>query len=183
MTRDQLEHAIRAACEVAGDDELYVFGSQAILAQFPDAPEVIRGSMEVDVQPKNRPEMTDAIDGSLGELSRFHSTYGYYVHGVSIDSAVLPVGWESRTVSIMNVATNEKAGLCLEAHDLAASKLAADREKDREFVTVLLAECSLDPDILVERVSTMPSSSDERDRLIRWIRRTAAELESSNGQD
>lgn len=31
MTRSQLEHAIRAACEVANDTELWVFGSQAIL--------------------------------------------------------------------------------------------------------------------------------------------------------
>jgi len=31
MTRDQLEHAIRAACDVAGDTELLIFDSQAIL--------------------------------------------------------------------------------------------------------------------------------------------------------
>ena len=39
MTRDQLEHAIRAACDVAEDTELIVFGSQAILGTFPDPPE------------------------------------------------------------------------------------------------------------------------------------------------
>lgn len=33
MTRDQLEHAIRAACAVANDTELIVFGSQAILGR------------------------------------------------------------------------------------------------------------------------------------------------------
>lgn len=33
MTREELEHALRAACEIAGDDEVYVFGSQAILGQ------------------------------------------------------------------------------------------------------------------------------------------------------
>ena len=27
MTREQLEHAIRAACEVSGDTEVWVFGS------------------------------------------------------------------------------------------------------------------------------------------------------------
>jgi hypothetical protein len=31
MTRDQLEHAIRAACDVSDDTKVYVFGSQAIL--------------------------------------------------------------------------------------------------------------------------------------------------------
>jgi len=42
MTRDELEHAIRAACEVAGDAEVWVFGSQAILGQFPDASPALR---------------------------------------------------------------------------------------------------------------------------------------------
>jgi hypothetical protein len=31
MTRDQLEHAIRAACDVSNDTEVLIFGSQAIL--------------------------------------------------------------------------------------------------------------------------------------------------------
>lgn len=37
MNREQLGHAIRAACDVSGDNELYIFGSQAILGQYPDA--------------------------------------------------------------------------------------------------------------------------------------------------
>jgi hypothetical protein len=48
VTRDQLEHAIRAACDVAEDSEVWVFGSQAILGEFPDAPEALRASIEVD---------------------------------------------------------------------------------------------------------------------------------------
>ena len=60
MTRQELEHAIRAACDVADDDAVYVFGSQAILGQFPDAPEALRMSAEVDVSPKSYPERVDA---------------------------------------------------------------------------------------------------------------------------
>jgi hypothetical protein len=30
MTREELEHAIRAACDAAGDTEVWVFGSQSI---------------------------------------------------------------------------------------------------------------------------------------------------------
>jgi hypothetical protein len=54
MTRDELEHAIRAACEVAEGAEVWVFGSQAILGQFPDAPTELRQSAEADVAPKTR---------------------------------------------------------------------------------------------------------------------------------
>ncbi len=100
MRRDQLEHAIRAACDVADDTEVFVFGSQAILAEYPDAPEQLRASIEVDVQPKNRPEAVNQIDGSLGELSQFHQTHGFYVHGVSIEAATLPSGWKDRTVPV-----------------------------------------------------------------------------------
>ena len=67
MTREQLEHAIRAACDVSGDTELFIFGSQAILGEHPDAPPALRGSIEVDLQPVNHPEAVDAIDGALGE--------------------------------------------------------------------------------------------------------------------
>lgn len=62
MTRGELEHAIRAACDVAADAELWVFGSQAVLGEFPDPPEFLRQSIEVDVAPRNRPERADAID-------------------------------------------------------------------------------------------------------------------------
>src|ERR1700751_2610747 len=34
MTRAELEDAIRAACEVSGDDEVYVFGSQRFLGSI-----------------------------------------------------------------------------------------------------------------------------------------------------
>jgi len=69
LTREQLEHAIRAACDVSGDTEIWIFGFQAILGEFPNAPESLRTSIEVDVQPKNNPDKIDEIDGSLGELS------------------------------------------------------------------------------------------------------------------
>jgi len=92
MNREQLEHAIRAACEVSGDNELLIFGSQAILGQYPEAHEELRQSIEVDVCPKNKPEAVDKIDGALGENSMFHQTHGFYVHGVSIESAKLPKG-------------------------------------------------------------------------------------------
>ncbi len=97
MTRAQLEHAIRAACSVARDSELWIFGSQAILGQFPDAPEALRESAECDVTPKNRPEAADKIDEALGELSQFHRTYGFYVHGLSLEAATLPYGLKDRT--------------------------------------------------------------------------------------
>lgn len=177
MTRAQLEHAIRAACDVAKDTELIVFGSQAILGQYPDAPPDLRASIEVDVQPLNRPEAVDAIDGALGEMSQFHETHGFYVHGVSIEAATLPSGWEERTVAVADAYwTRGNVGRCLEAHDLAASKLYAYREKDRAFVRTLLVEEMLDPDCLVRRLSDLPVAAADIDRLTTWVRATVADL-------
>ena len=38
MNRAQLEHVIRAAATIAGDTEIVVIGSQAILGRYPEAP-------------------------------------------------------------------------------------------------------------------------------------------------
>ncbi len=177
MTRDQLEHAIRAACDVADDTELLIFGSQAILGEHPDAPPGLRASIEVDVQPANHPDRVDLIDGALGELSQFHETHGFYVHGVSIEVATLPDGWESRTVSVMDpYRTRGHVGRCVESHDLAASKLVAYREKDRDFVRVLLAEKLVDPELLLQRIETLPLDVERRQLLTQWVEKTAEEL-------
>ncbi len=178
MTREQLEHAIRAACDVADDHQLWVFGSQAILGTFPDAPETLRTSIEVDVQPKNRPEAVDAIDGALGELSLFHQTHGFYVHGISIESAMLPKDWQERTVPVRDpISTHGNTGLCIEVHDLAASKLAAYREKDRDFVRLLLIEKLIEARILSERIRKMELEENLSSRLIAWIQNTSEELQ------
>jgi len=178
MTRDPLEHAIRAACDVSKDTELWVFGSQAILGEFPNASEKLRASIEVDVQPKNKPEAVDDIDGNLGELSMFHQTHGFYVHGILIESAKLPHGWEQRTVPVSDpISTYGKTGLCIEAHDLAASKLAAYREKDKGFVRLLLIEKMIDVQILTERIRSLNVTEQLRERLLLWVKITAEELE------
>jgi len=177
MRRDQLEHAIRAACDVAGDSELIVFGSQAILGQHPDAVPELRASIEVDVQPLNRPEAIDEIDGALGELSMFHKTHGFYVHGVSIEAATLPEGWQERTIPVStDDGTNGNTGLCLESHDLAASKLFANRPKDKEFVRTMLVEGLIDVDELCARIDSLPIDLEARSRLENWVRRVAEEL-------
>lgn len=177
MTRDQLEHAIRAACDVAEDTEVWVFGSQAILGEFPDAPEGLRASIEVDMQPKNRPEKTDLVDGALGELSPFYESNGFYVHGLLIDGAAFPRGWESRAKPVVDeISTRGKIGWCVEVHDLAASKLAAYREKDRDFVRILLIEGMIVAKTLIERINLLNIDNELRNRFLQWIQKTIEEL-------
>ena len=48
---------------------------------------------------KNLPDRTDFIDGALGELSQLHAMHGFYVHGVSVDSATFPTSRERGATS------------------------------------------------------------------------------------
>ena len=138
MKRSDLEHVLRASKGITGETEFIVIGSQAILGLFPDAPRVLRESLEADLYPKHRPELSADIEGSLGELSPFHQTFGYRADGVSPNTATLPKGWEKRLIRLSNENTDGAVGWCLEPHDLAFSKLAARREKDLSFVSHLL---------------------------------------------
>jgi hypothetical protein len=176
MNRVQLEHAIRAACEIADDHELIIFGSQAILGQYPQAHEELRRSIEVDLTPKNNPNAVDKIDGAMGENSMFHQTHGFYVHGVSLDAVKLPDGWEDRTVKVQDYMNAKNIGWCLEAHDLAASKLIAFREKDTEFVRRLLIEEMIFSDTLLERLNKTVADPELLDRAKRWLKRITTDL-------
>lgn len=170
MKRDELEHVIRAAADVAEDD-LVVIGSQAVLAQYPNAPETLLKSLEVDVFPKTHPERADQIDGSLGDGSRFQETYGYYAHGVGPETAIAPAGWEQRLIRL-EVAAIPRSGetvtaWCLEVHDLVLAKLAAGRPHDLEFAEEAVRAHLVDIDQLRLGVDLVRDSHREltRDRL------------------
>ncbi len=153
MTRGQLEHVIRAAAFIADDDEIIVVGSQAVLGQFPDAPADLTVSVEADVYPMHHPERADLIDGSIGELSPFHQTFGYYAQGVGPTTAVVPEGWRERLVPLRSEATRGATGWCLEIHDLAVAKAVAGRDKDRRFVTAAHRHAMVSLPVLRERLA------------------------------
>jgi hypothetical protein len=62
-----------------------------------------------------------------------------------------------------------RVGWCVEAHDGAASKCVAFREKDRDFVRVLLTESLIKPWKLVLRIRQLPGDKTLRHRLVQWV--------------
>ena len=152
MKRSELEHIIRASGEIAGDDEIIVIGSQAILGQFPDAPVRLLMSMEADIYPRNDPQKADKVDGAIGEGSSFHELHGYYAQGVGERTAVLPEDWETRLVAVNNKNTNGVTGYCLDVHDLAISKMIAMRPKDVEFVQELARHNMIEKKTMLRRL-------------------------------
>jgi hypothetical protein len=75
MRRDQLEHAIRTACQIIGRPEVIVVGSQAILGTFreDELPRQATMSGEIDILPiaesnEETAQLADRIEGVAGEL-------------------------------------------------------------------------------------------------------------------
>jgi hypothetical protein len=170
VNREEFEHVIRAAAEIV-KDEIVVVGSQAVLAQHPDAPDTLLKSSEVDVFPRNDPTRSDEIDGAIGDGSRFHETFAYYAHGVGPEAVIAPAGWEQRLVRLELPAVQRKDGTviawCLEVHDLVLAKLAAGRPHDYEFAKEAIRSGLVDTEQLRLGVDLLPDSHRElvRERL------------------
>jgi hypothetical protein len=164
MKRSEFEHTIRAAGSILGTSELIVIGSQALHATISDElPGAAQRSIEVDVVALDDPEgrKADLIDGSIGEASMFHATFGYYAQGVSESTAVLPEGWRDRLVRFETPATNGVVAWCLEAHDLWISKAIANRDKDIEFCRALQTGGVVDKPTLRSRLEAVGGLAPE----------------------
>lgn len=155
MKRSELEHILRTAGAISGVHTFVVVGSQAILGSYPHAPAALLVSQEADLYAPDDEAASDLIDGSIGEGSPFQDAFGYYAHGVGPETAILPVKWQDRSVRIETPDTVGVVGICPHPSDLAISKLAAGREKDRKFVEVLLREGLVEREELVSRVAEL----------------------------
>jgi hypothetical protein len=171
MTREELEHIIRASGDVTNQYEFVIVGSQSMLGPVPNPEPVFTVSMEADIYPLQAPELADQIDGAIGEGSQFHQTYGYYAQGVGPDTALLPKDWMRRVHRVQSGNTGDRVGYCLDVKDLFMSKAAAGREKDREFCAALLAHGYVALEELLNLVSLMPLNEMEQRRLRATIRR------------
>lgn len=173
MRRRDLEHVLRAACEVAETEEALVIGSQSILGVYSEnaLPPEAFSSIEVDIAFLDDVEgqLSDRVDGAIGELSKFHESFGYYAHGVSVTTAALPSGWMDRLIVFETPTTAPGRGLCLEPHDLVVSKLVAFRDKDREFAAALLKRGLVNLDTLRKRIALLDVHTDVKKRLRDWL--------------
>ncbi len=162
MKRSEFDHAVRAATAVLDTNEILVIGSQAIHASIDTnpLPEAER-SVEVDIVPIDDPDgrLADLVDGSIGEASMFHESFGYYAQGVSETTAVLPEGWRERLIRYEAPAPNGAVAWCLDPHDLWISKAIAGRQKDIEFCEALLGRGVVSEAILIERLESVTNLS------------------------
>ena len=137
MTREQVQHVIRATATIANERSLVVIDSQAVLLPYPDANPDLLVSRELDPYPAMAPDKFDLIEGTIGALSQFDETFGDCADGVSPDTAVMPPEW-MRRASLHDLGDTTAA--CPDMHDLVVSKCVAGREKDARFVAVMQKE-------------------------------------------
>ena len=184
MRRDQLEHAIRTACQIIGKSEVIVVGSQAILGTFREdqLPADATVSVEIDILPiaddnAETKRLADLIEGVAGEFSPFEELHGFSIDGVDLSTSALPAGWRGRLVKVQNANTAapggepQYTGWCLDKEDLCVAKLCAFREKDQNFVAALVRSALVDLKTILSRLTSV----DERyhaaaERAASWLR-------------
>jgi hypothetical protein len=164
MKKQQLDHVLRAAGRITGEKQFIIIGSQALHGQYPDLPDDIVRSAEVDLIASKRGDRTEWLN-AIGVHSAFHESFGYYADPVDEKTAILPKGWKGRLVNLPPGETDGVKGLCLEPHDLAISKYAARREKDLIFTHALASRGLVSQERLLALVDETPVTDEVRERM------------------
>jgi hypothetical protein len=175
MNREEFEHAIRASCDLLGVSQVIIVGSQAILAQFPNAPRELRGSTEADVWTEELTEDQVAKLNSIGMGSLFHNEHGFYIDPVGPRTALLSPDWRDRAIRV-DIPERDASGVSPEVHDLVVSKLARGEEKDTAFcASVYFHRMARLPEVR-NLVSTLPVAETLRTHILTGLQ--AAEARS-----
>jgi hypothetical protein len=164
MKKHQLDHVLRAAGRITGEKQFVIIGSQSLHGKFPDLPDEIVQSAEVDLIAKGKVERTEWLN-AIGQDSPFHEEFGYYADPVEEGTAVLPAGWKGRLINLAPGDTDGVRGLCLDPHDLVIAKYAARREKDRSFNHALARRKMVSRERLLELLDKTPVSEAMRRRI------------------
>ncbi|WP_100469538.1 DUF6036 family nucleotidyltransferase [Mycobacteroides abscessus] len=184
MRRDQLEHAIRTACQIIGHGEVIVVGSQSVLGTFDEnqLPAAATMSQEVDILPiaataAEVQRLADDIEGVAGEFSLFEQQHGFRIDGVDLSTCALPEGWRTRLVRVQNTNTAAPSGhpqftgWCVGPEDVCVAKLCAFREKDQNFVAALLNARLVEANTIATRLPTVENRYlESAKRASSWIR-------------
>jgi hypothetical protein len=184
MTREELDHVLRAAGDLTGHKRFVLVGSNAIFAWHESVPEIMARSREADlyasdVSDEEADRISDELE-NIGQLSEFDETHGYYVDGVGPHTAVLPVDWRTRSKLYVSAATNGVVAIVPHPEDIALSKLCAGRDKDLDWVGAAHASGLIELGVVAARVEKLPDRTpEERTRiadLIGVARRLGQEL-------
>lgn len=164
MKKQQLDHVLRAAGEITGEKQFVIIGSQALHGKYPDLPDEIVRSVEVDLMVLREPNQTELLN-EIGVDSPFHLEHGFYADPVDETTVTLPEGWKGRLVHLPPRNTQGVKGLCLDLHDLAIAKYVARRERDLIFIRELARRGLVLRERLLSLVDLTPVEAEVRERI------------------
>jgi hypothetical protein len=164
MKKHQLDHVLRAAGRITGEKRFLIIGSQSLHGKYPDLPDDIVQSAEVDLIAKGDATRTEWLN-AIGQDSPFHEQFGYYADPVDEQTAILPRGWKGRLVHLPPGDTDGVHALCREPHDLAIAKYVARREKDLAFNRALARRGIVSRERLLQLVDSTPVDKATRERM------------------
>jgi hypothetical protein len=164
MKKQQVDHVLRAAARITGENQFIIIGSQALHGTYPDLPDEIVRSAEADLIAGQAGVRTEWLN-AIGYMSPFHETFGYYAAPVDVSTATLPKRWRGRLVELHPGAAAGVKGLCLEPHDLTIAKYAAARAKDLAFTRQLARRGIVSAERLLSLLQQTPIDEDSRERI------------------
>lgn len=173
---EDFDRTIRSIARHFETDTVFVIGSQAILASWPEAPEVLRMSREVNAYPANAREWSsrhgaveasEEINALFGYGSDFDGTFGFYVDGVDEFTAKLPSDWKRRAVHRRVFVDPGRLATAIapSIEDLVISKLARFDDKDEAFVRALHAARPLDIESIKALLAGAPIEAGMAERI------------------
>lgn len=185
-TVEDLERSIRSISRHFKEDVVIVIGSQAALVGLPWTPDGMRDTLEIDIylarvkqwEAANPEELeaSEEIAGLFGRDSNFHKTFGFFIDGVGVNTAKLPAGWKERTVfrEVKSAAITVTAiAPCIE--DLIVSKLAAFRDKDKNYIRSCHEAFPLDVALIKQRIAmTKEFPSDLASEVFQFLEKLPA---------
>jgi hypothetical protein len=179
-TLGDVEKAMKTLSSYFKEDFFVLIGSQAGLISYPSAPDAMRNTPEVDVymasvtawERENPGREADfEIAGNFGQGSYFHQSFGFYIDGVSPNTAALPEDWRRRAVyHEFKYEERQITVVSPVLEDLVVSKMRRLAEKDREFIVACYETRGLDKDMVLAGLMTAPFLEEERERAATWFK-------------
>jgi hypothetical protein len=168
MKKREVDHVLRAAGRLTGEKQFIIIGSQSLHGKYPDLPDDLVRSFEVDLIVAKKADRAEWLE-MIGAYSPFHESFGYYADPVDHTTATLPKGWKERLVHLPPGDTEGVRGLCLDPHDLAIANYVARRDKDLIFTRELARRGIVSQERLLSLLEHTSVDEATRDRIVRHI--------------
>ena len=169
MNVGRIDHLLRAAANVTGQNNFVLVGSASVIVRRKlrrkSVPADMTITQEIDIYAPYADDIesiSQMIDTNIGQGSRFHDEFGYYGDGVSPTTAKMPSDWETRAVEYRGAGCPGVAVTVPEENDVALAKLAAWRDKDQDWLARRVNYGVLSLKTMISRLDRMPEANPER---------------------